>query len=223
MVVAESLLLDRQAKTASEPPAEDVGKRRQILDGARKVFLDSGFDAASMNEIARVAGVSKGTLYVYFDSKEALFEVLVRQDKREQAEQTCQFDLDDHDVRSTLTNLGYRLVSRMLQPALVAQLRTVVAASSKFPRIGQAYYEAGPQYGTERLTAYLRKQNESGHLAIDDAELAAHHFGDLCKSRPLLRAILCMEGRPTDAELRAHIGKAVDVFLRAYGCPVALK
>ena len=214
--MAESLLLDRQPGTELDPTTDDVGKRRQILDGARTVFLSSGFDAASMNEIARAAGVSKGTLYVYFDSKEALFEVLVRQDKRAQAEQTCRFDIDNHDVRATLTNLGFRLVSRMLEPALVAQLRTVVAASSKFPRIGQAYYEAGPQYGNERLTAYLRKQSEAGHVAIDDVELAAHHFGDLCKSKYLLRAIFCMEGRPTDAELKVHIGKAVDVFLRAY-------
>jgi len=48
-------------------------KIRQILDGARRVFLADGFDGASMNDIARVAGVSKGTLYVYFQSKEALF------------------------------------------------------------------------------------------------------------------------------------------------------
>ncbi len=52
---------------------EDSSKRRQILDGARKVFMDLGFDGASMGEIARSAGVSKGTLYVYFDDKNRLF------------------------------------------------------------------------------------------------------------------------------------------------------
>jgi len=41
-------------------------KRRQIIDGACRVFLERGFDAASMGEIAREAHVSKGTLYVYF-------------------------------------------------------------------------------------------------------------------------------------------------------------
>ena len=47
---------------------EESAKRRQIMEGAREVFLAQGFDAASMGEIARKAGVSKGTLYVYFDS-----------------------------------------------------------------------------------------------------------------------------------------------------------
>jgi AcrR family transcriptional regulator len=53
---------------------EDGSKRRQILDGARKVFMDLGFDGASMNEIARAAGVSKGTLYLYYPSKEELLK-----------------------------------------------------------------------------------------------------------------------------------------------------
>jgi AcrR family transcriptional regulator len=51
---------------------EDSSKRRQILEGARKVFMNLGFDGASMGEIARAAGVSKGTLYVYFADKSPL-------------------------------------------------------------------------------------------------------------------------------------------------------
>ena len=58
-------------------PDEDNSKRRQILDGARKVFMDLGFDGASMGGIARSAGVSKGTLYVYFADKCRLFEAIV--------------------------------------------------------------------------------------------------------------------------------------------------
>ena len=57
---------------------EESSKRRQILDGACKVFLDLGFDGASMGEIARAAGVSKGTLYVYFADKCRLFEAISR-------------------------------------------------------------------------------------------------------------------------------------------------
>jgi AcrR family transcriptional regulator len=63
-----------EKETPAPVQREDSAKRRQIMDGARKVFLAEGFDAASMGEIARKAGVSKGTLYVYFDSKERLFE-----------------------------------------------------------------------------------------------------------------------------------------------------
>ena len=69
--------------------AEDSAKRRQIIEGARAVFLAQGFDAASMGEIAREAGVSKGTLYVYFKSKEELFEAIAEQQCQAQAEQAC--------------------------------------------------------------------------------------------------------------------------------------
>ena len=72
--------------------AQESDKRRQILEGARTVFLSAGFDGASMGEIARAAGVSKGTLYVYFDSKEALFEALILQEKSSLAETLFTFD-----------------------------------------------------------------------------------------------------------------------------------
>src|SRR5258708_19980290 len=65
---------------------EDSAKRRQIIEGARRVFLAQGFDAASMGEIARAAGVSKGTLYVYFENKERLFDAVVGEECRAQPE-----------------------------------------------------------------------------------------------------------------------------------------
>jgi AcrR family transcriptional regulator len=72
--------------------ADDSSKRRQILDGARKLFLDLGFDAASMGEIARAAGVSKGTLYVYFADKNRLFEAIVEEESLEQGKVAFNFD-----------------------------------------------------------------------------------------------------------------------------------
>src|SRR5215203_2975809 len=89
-----------------QPADEDSSKRRQILDGASKVFLDLGFDGASMGEIARAAGVSKGTLYVYFDSKEKLFEALTIEEKKTLAEVLFQLDGEDPDVAAVLRRLG---------------------------------------------------------------------------------------------------------------------
>src|ERR1044071_6707078 len=85
----------------------ESAKRRQILDGARRVFLARGFDGASMGEIAKVAGVSKGTRYVYFDSKEALFEALTLEEKKGLAEVLFKLDAEDPDVRAVLTRLGH--------------------------------------------------------------------------------------------------------------------
>ena len=79
--------MDAETMPAVESATQDGGaKRRQVMEGARTIFLSEGFDGASMNDIARAAGVSKGTLYAYFDSKEQLFEALIREGKKEQAE-----------------------------------------------------------------------------------------------------------------------------------------
>src|ERR1700760_2145151 len=84
---------------------EESSKRRQILDGARKVFMDLGFDGASMGEIARSAGVSKGTLYVYFADKNRLFEAIVEETALEQGDIAFDFDASS-DVATTLREVG---------------------------------------------------------------------------------------------------------------------
>src|SRR6266568_423759 len=84
---------------------EDSSKRRQILDGARKVFMDLGFDGASMNEIARSAGVSKGTLYVYFTDKNRLFEAIVEEEALDRQKLAYHFD-PARDVATTLREFG---------------------------------------------------------------------------------------------------------------------
>src|SRR5215469_1956849 len=126
-----------QAKLAEPAPSpEDSSKRRQIIEGARHVFMAQGFDAASMNEIARVAGVSKGTLYVYFQNKEELFEAIVGHECREQGERIFTLDADDHDVEGVLTRLGLGFVEFLCRPARAPKLRTVIAISERMPEVG---------------------------------------------------------------------------------------
>ena len=66
-----------KARYRRHAAGEDPAKRDQILKGAMQCFMENGFDATSMNEVCRAAGVSKGTLYVYFTDKVDLFEALV--------------------------------------------------------------------------------------------------------------------------------------------------
>ena len=118
----------------SEALEQEVGsrndggaKRRQIIDGARAIFLSAGFDGASMNDIAHAAGVSKGTLYAYFNSKEHLFEAIIRVEYAQAAERLCTFKREG-DVREILTDFGVRLISRMAEPGTLALARVVIAA-----------------------------------------------------------------------------------------------
>ncbi|MBI1245511.1 MAG: TetR family transcriptional regulator [Alphaproteobacteria bacterium] len=202
---------------ARDDSASDTAKRRQIIEGAREIFMREGFDGASMNDITRAAGVSKGTVYAYFPSKEALFEALIREDRRAQAERICTFDADDHDVAKVLRDFGANLMEAMSRPGAMAHLRTVIAASAKFPAIGRAFYEAGPRFGVGRLADYLARQVEAGHLVVDDVQRAAFHFIELCQAKHMKQMLFCVVERPDADELRRSVSAAVDVFMAAYG------
>jgi AcrR family transcriptional regulator len=202
--------------------AEDLGaadggaKRRQIMEGARTVFFSGGFDGASMNDVARAAGVSKGTLYAYFDSKEQLFEALIREDRGQQAERMCRFPLAPRNPREFLTEFGRRLIEMMTRPELIAQLRVVIAATGKFPRLGRAFYEAGPCYGVSKLAEQLRVLNAAGALDVADTERAARQFIDLCKSGVFTGVLFGAVETVPPQEIEASVNAAVEVFMRAY-------
>src|SRR6202034_2614673 len=115
-----------QAKLAPQT-ADDNAKRRQIVEGARTIFLQHGFDAASMSDIARAAGVSKGTLYVYFENKEQLFEAIVHEECLVHAEGVFDLDPNDHNVEHLLTRLGTAYLEFLCQTDKASALRTVVA------------------------------------------------------------------------------------------------
>ncbi len=199
------------------PVSGETDKRRQILEGARAVFMAAGFDGASMGEIARAAGVSKGTLYVYFDSKEALFEALTVAEKSGLAEVLFTLDAEDPDVRAVLTRLGHTYLAELSRPEQVSVVRMVIGACEKFPRFGQAFFEAGPAQGILRLSAYLDRQVAAGRLRAADTELAAAHFLHLCQSGLLTRLLFNAGGRVSAADIGHRVDEAVRVFLSGYG------
>src|SRR6202171_4674289 len=119
---------------------EESSKRRQILDGARKVFMDLGFDGASMGEIARSAGVSKGTLYVYFADKNRLFEAIVEEEALEQGIVAFNFD-PERAVTTTLGDFGQAYIQLLCRRGGGSAIRTVMAIAERMPDVGRRYYE----------------------------------------------------------------------------------
>ena len=200
-----------------QPSADDGVKRRQIMDGAREIFMSAGFDAASMNDVARAAGVSKGTLYAYFDSKVALFEALIREERAHQPERNTMFPDDEADPAKALAIYGRRLLAKVIRPENLAQIRVVVAAAAKFPRLGQAFYEAGPLFGISLLTAKLDAFVTTGTLRIDDTNLAARQFIDLCLGDTLKRMLFMVIDAAQPSHFEVAVDDAVAMFLRAYG------
>ena len=195
---------------------QDPEKRCQILAGAREVFLERGFDAASMGDIARAAGVSKGTLYVYFKDKVDLFTALVRTQCSATAERVFHLDVDG-DIAEALRRLGHSYVEMMIRPENIATLRTVIAVGGKFPEIGRQFFEAGPCEGTRRLAAFLRAKTAEGVLAIEDYESAANQFFALCKEAVAMPILLSNAAAPDPAHTARVVGNAVTFFLKVYG------
>jgi len=200
------------------PPASspEGAKRCQIVEGARRVFLAQGFDGASMGEIARTAGVSKGTLYVYFESKEQLFAAIVHQECRAQAEQIFDLDPDDHDVGAVLSRLGIGYVNFLVRPESLSPLRTVIAIAERMPEIGRQFYETGPARGIAQLASYLKVQVAAGVLAVDDFEVAAAQFLDACQATLFKPVLLNFSAPPGQAQIEHVVGIAVRGFLAAY-------
>jgi AcrR family transcriptional regulator len=206
-------------KILDAPPKvveEEGTKRCQIVEGARKVFMAQGFDAASMNEIAKAAGVSKGTLYVYFQNKEQLFQAMVGQQCRQQGERIFALDPDDHDIQGVLTRLGLGLLEFLCRPDRAPSLRTVIAISERMPELGRQFYETGPAYGLAQLTTYLEAQVAAGVLAIDDCEVAAQQFMDSCSATIFKPFLFNCGTTPTPDRIEHVVRIAVRVFLAAY-------
>jgi AcrR family transcriptional regulator len=207
--------LEREQPATAEQA--DSAKRRQIMDGARKVFLAQGFDGASMGEIARAAGVSKGTLYVYFDSKEKLFEAITHEACSAQAEGIFSFDRADQDVAAVLTRTGRGYIKFLARPGGMSALRTVISIAERMPEIGAQFYDTGPAKGIARLREYLEAQVAAGVLAIDDCEVAAAQFIDACGATVLRQLLFNARPAPSDERIDHIVGTAVRVFLAAYG------
>lgn len=196
--------------------AEDSAKRRQIVDGARAIFLANGFDAASMMDIAKEAGVSKGTLYVYFKNKEELFAEIVKLQCTTHAEGAFVLDPAEHDVEKVLTRLGTEYLNFLCSPEKAATLRIVIAIADRKPEIGKVFYETGPAFGIGRLETYLKAQVEAGAMEIDDCHLAAAQFLDICQATLFKPVLFNFAPTPSPAQIKHVVDSAVRMFLAAY-------
>jgi AcrR family transcriptional regulator len=194
---------------------EDSSKRRQILDGARKVFMDLGFDGASMNEIARAAGVSKGTLYVYFTDKSRLFEAIVEDEALEKAK--IAYNLDPRrDVETTLREFGRTYIGSICRPGGGSSIRTVMAIAERMPDVGRQFYENVLANTINRLADYLRAHVRPGDLAIDDCGLAAAQFLQMCQATLFLPFVFQAEPAPSAERIARVVDSATRLFLQTY-------
>jgi len=192
-------------------------RRRAMLEVAREVFLDKGYAAASMSEIAARVGGSKGTLYNYFSSKEELFAaVMAHSCEKVVGEIYDQLPRVDQDLRRGLVEFGCAFLDFLQREDVMSLHRLVIAESGRFPQVGRIFYEQGPRRGELRLAEFFQKLMEAGRVRPGDAARTGQQFKDLLVSDVLLRRQWGVMDPLRADQVRAHAEDAVDVFLRAF-------
>ncbi|MEM8728628.1 MAG: TetR/AcrR family transcriptional regulator [Pseudomonadota bacterium] len=189
----------------------------QVIAGAREVFMADGYEGASVDDIARAAGVSKATLYSYFPDKKLLFMEVATHECRRMIEETSVRIDRSAPVAEVLTLTAVQIVTFTTSGFGVQMFRISVAEAERFPELGRAFYESGPVQGRQRLAEYFQDACDAGDLAMDDLLLAAEQFSDLCRAGLWSRAVLGLQTEFSTEEI-AHVAQeAVATFLARYG------
>ncbi len=153
-----------------EPDAAAGDKSEKILQGAMQEFLTHGYAGTSMDKVAKTGGVSKATVYSYFQDKEGLFAALVQR----LAKEKIYFTVMDEEPAVVLRFVATTVLEHTIQePELLAFVRLVIAESGRFPQLAQTYIRNLAKPGIERLADYLASRQE---LKLPDPEATARIF-----------------------------------------------
>lgn len=189
----------------------------QVVEGAREVFLRDGYEGASVDEIARHAGVSKATLYSYFPDKRLLFLEVATVECQHQSHGIVEALGQDLPAPQMLETVGNGLMAFMMSPSGLNTFRTFVAEANRFPEIGQQFWASGPGRVEAALGAFLARAETRGELSIPDIPLAAHQFVELCKAQICTRLIFGLQADTTETDRRRNVASAVEMFMARYG------
>ncbi|MBP1806022.1 TetR/AcrR family transcriptional regulator [Rubellimicrobium aerolatum] len=206
------------APTRRHAAGEDPAKRDQILEGARRVFMEQGYDVASMNDICRAAGVSKGTIYVYFENKEELFVSLIERERDRLFLDTEQLLASDLPLAEKLRRFAARLAGIVCSDEGVRAQRILIATAQRMPELGARFYDGGPKRTQDALAALLAREVEAGRLRIGDVTVAAAQFVALATAGIWRPRLFGKDPEPPSAEAVGVIADAaVAMFLAAHG------
>ncbi|MDR6990278.1 TetR/AcrR family transcriptional regulator [Luteimonas sp. 3794] len=182
--------------------AGDVDVR--LLDAGLDLFLARGFDGATCEEIARLAGAGKASLYARYANKDAIFEAVVRRN--------VQTLLVPEDVNlpssldARLRRVGLEILEHALRDTTVAMMRLVIATATRAPALAAEVNRIGWEGGVARV----RRAILAGNDAPSNPDPLAHTFVDLVFAPHQLRALL---GEDIDG-LRRSAPERVDQALK---------
>jgi len=201
---------DRNHETA-RPIDRGVARRQAFLQAAREVFLEQGFEAASVNEVVRRAGGSLATLYGQFGNKEGLFLAVLQEHHERFVRAMTPASVDHLPLEEGLQAIGEHFLRALLMRENLAVFRIMIGEGRKFPEQVQRYVGVG---GADRVVGVISSFLTAKAAPAVDPELAASYLLELWRSRHHYRSLADPAYTVTDAQLKAHVAGAVRVFLR---------
>jgi AcrR family transcriptional regulator len=190
-------------------------KRLAILEAAKGVFLERGYMAASMSEVAARVGGSKQTLYSYFASKEDLLVAVMLEKGARMIDPLFDRFHDNRDLPTGLSEFAIQFLRFMNDPEIVAFRRIIYAEGAKSD-LGNLFFENGPKRGWTRMAADFSRAMDEGRMRQADPWRAVGHFFALCEAGPVQRLMEGAAASVDEADLVTSAEAAVDVFCRAY-------
>jgi AcrR family transcriptional regulator len=150
---------------------------QQILDAAFRVFGKHGLHQATLDDVAREAGITKGTIYLYFPSKAGLFAAMIK--ARITAVIPSAEAVDGRaapSLEGRLVAVGRDLYRFLCSPAYLSMFRTVVSEATQFPEVAAQVYREGVLTANRRLAAVIQAGIQAGACRDVDAMIAARAF-----------------------------------------------
>ncbi|WP_250306043.1 TetR/AcrR family transcriptional regulator (plasmid) [Streptomyces sp. NBC_01387] len=194
-------------------------KHQAIMDAATQVFMAKGYSGTSMDDIAKLATVSKQTVYKHFADKEKLFNeiVLATTDQVDaMIDLVADIPADGDGLEQNLTRLAAQFLTALTKPEVIQLRRLIIANADAFPELGATWYEQGFERVLATLAATFQRLADKGLLRIDDPLLAANHFSGLLLWIPVNKAMFHGSPQHTQGELDDYVTAGVAAFLRAY-------
>jgi TetR/AcrR family transcriptional regulator, mexJK operon transcriptional repressor len=192
----------------------DVSKNEAILDAAIELMAEKGL-GASLEEIARRAGVSKQTIYNHYGSKAELARAMSERRAHEIGEVLGAPGAVEQP-EETLAAYARVLLHAVLNTRGMAIYRMAMLASTTLPDMARAIYEAGPRASRRSLADFLRLENAAGRLSCPDPLEAAEFFGGMVLGRFQTASLLGVEVGLSDETIERVAGEAAMRFMRAY-------
>jgi AcrR family transcriptional regulator len=158
----------RAPKRGRPRTMEPEARRQAILDAALLVFAEHGFEAARLDDVAARAGVAKGTLYLYFQSKDALFEGLVRTAVAPIIARMSELAAAP-DIPPMLAIKAFFALfeAEVLGTKRKLLLRLIISEGPRFPAIAEVYYREVVSRGLALMRKLAERAARQGEFATD--------------------------------------------------------